>query len=82
MIANKLKSGLEDIGDLGDFNLDSIGDITTGVGEALKEFPGGEHIGQAVEDSTKKISDEANKAIEGVTEGIGNLLKKKEEPSE
>lgn len=79
-----IREGVAGLGDLGDFSVENIGEITQGVGEIIKTVPGGEKIGSEVDalsgEATQKIEEgigdlggEADKVTEKL-EGLGGLL--------
>lgn len=81
-IGEGLKGGLAAVGDLGEFGVKVIGDVTTEAGKVVGEAA--EKVGEAakgVGDAAKNVGDEAGKAVDKLGEGLGGLLggTKKEE---
>jgi hypothetical protein len=74
-IGEGLQGGLAAVGDLGDFGVQVIGDVTAQaeqiVGEAVEKLDeGAEQVGEAA----KAVGDEAGKAVDKLGEGLGGLL--------
>ncbi len=82
-IGKGLQGGLAAVGDLGQFGVLVVGNVTAQAGQIAGEAAEklGETAGQ-VGEKAKAVGDEANKAVEKLGEGLGSLLgnKKKEEP--
>jgi hypothetical protein len=74
-IGKGLQGGLAAVGDLGEFGVQVVGDVTAQasqiVGETAEKL--GETAGQ-VGEAAKSVGDEAGKAVDKLGEGLGGLL--------
>ncbi len=81
-IGEGLQGGLAAVGDLGEFGVEVIGDVTAVAGEAVEEAAkvigeSAEQAGEAAKAVTEgagEAVDEASKAVESIGEGLGGLL--------
>ncbi|GAB4189095.1 MAG: hypothetical protein Kow00105_03650 [Phycisphaeraceae bacterium] len=83
-IGEGLQGGLAAVGDLGDFGVQVIGDVTAQAGQIVGEAA--EKLGESAEEvgkAAQQVGEEAGKAVEKLGEGLGGLLggKKKQEES-
>lgn len=89
-IGEGLQGGLAAVGDLGEFGVQVIGDVTTAAGEVVSQAAeaigeGAEQVGEAakaVGEGVGNVGKEAGKTVDSIGEGIGGLLggkKKKDE---
>ncbi|MEZ6193562.1 MAG: AsmA family protein [Phycisphaerales bacterium] len=82
-IGKGLQGGLAAVGDLGQFGVQVVGDVTAQAGEIVGAAADkvGEAAGQ-VGDKAKAVGDEAGKAVEKLGEGLGGLLGGKKDKAE
>ncbi len=81
-IGEGLQGGLAKVGDLGDFGMKVVGDVTAQAGEMVGEAA--EKLGESAEmlgEKAGQAKEKANEAVDKLNEGLGGLLggKKKEE---
>lgn len=82
-IGKGLQNGLAAVGDLGEFGVQIVGDVTAQaeamVGEAADKLG---QTADKVGETAKQVGDEANKAVGKLGEGLGGLLGGKKENTE
>lgn len=82
-IGKSLQGGLAKVGDLGQFGVQVVGDVTAQAGEIVGAAA--EKLGEAagqVGEGAKAVGDGANKAVEKLGEGLGGLLGGKKDKAE
>lgn len=85
-IGEGLSGGLAAVGDLGDFGVKLVGDVTAQAGAIVGEAA--EKLGESAEELGKKadqVKEEAGKTVDKLSEGLGGILggkKKDEAPKE
>jgi len=82
-IGEGLQGGLAAVGDLGDFGMQVVGDVTAQASEMVGEAA--EKLGESTEEISKKAkeaTDQAGQAMDKVSEGLGGLLGGKKEKTE
>lgn len=74
-ITDGLAGGLASVGELGDFGMEVIGDVTSQAGEIAGQAA--EQLEQGAQQATeaaKQVGEEASKAVEKLSEGLGGLF--------
>ncbi len=74
-IGEGLQGGLAAVGDLGDFGMQVIGDVSTQAGEIAGQAA--EQLGEGVEqagEAAQQVGEEVNEAVDKLGEGLGGLF--------